>query len=431
MPYTIQTAPEVVKKLPEEAQKIWIAAYNAAYEQYKKDEAKANATAWAALEKSGYKKDGNSWVKAKEIDKIFYLSEIKTKNIALADNGKKTSDIQLLRVGTWQHPMHGKFSITDDDLDEFIENFNDNVRRMELAIDAEHFPEKGAAGWVKKIYKNGSDLIGTIEWTEWGQEAIQKKLFKYVSAEFDFKYKDAETGEKFSNVLFGAALTNRPFIKGQVPVALSENAREDNLYYFTDDENKKGEDMKDFILKLNEVFGLKLSDDAKIDVVEGTLKKLNESVIGSTELKKQVDELTTKLNEATKQLEKSKDGHVSLSEHNKVVAEVKILTDKIALSEAQVSIDAAIVAGKLLPAQQDWATKYALSDKKGFDDFIKIAPVVVKLTENGSANNDNREGITKLNDAVAEKRKENNSLSYAAALKIVLSEKPELGEYSK
>ena len=70
MPYeSIEELPEQVKVLPEHAQKIWLAAFNQAYEQYG-DEERAFKIAWAAV-KAAYRKDPETgkWVKIRE-DKI-------------------------------------------------------------------------------------------------------------------------------------------------------------------------------------------------------------------------------------------------------------------------------------------------------------------------------------------------------------------------
>lgn len=61
MPYTIANPPEAIKSLPKHAQEIFIAAYNSAYEQYKGDEERTNATAWAAV-KTKYEKKGDQWI---------------------------------------------------------------------------------------------------------------------------------------------------------------------------------------------------------------------------------------------------------------------------------------------------------------------------------------------------------------------------------
>jgi len=65
MPYpTLASLPDAVKALPKHAQEIFQSAFNAAFEQYKGDEAKSAATAWNAV-KTKFKKVDDKWV-AKE-----------------------------------------------------------------------------------------------------------------------------------------------------------------------------------------------------------------------------------------------------------------------------------------------------------------------------------------------------------------------------
>ena len=79
MPYSSNSElPPGVKALPKHGQDIYRAAFNSAYDQYK-DEAKAHATAWAAV-KGQYKKVGDEWV-AKE-------SKMEVKE-AMSDNDKR------------------------------------------------------------------------------------------------------------------------------------------------------------------------------------------------------------------------------------------------------------------------------------------------------------------------------------------------------
>lgn len=62
MPYgSTSELPAAAKKLPSAAQNIFKSAFNAAYKQYKGDEEKAFAVAWAAV-KNKYKKEGDKWV---------------------------------------------------------------------------------------------------------------------------------------------------------------------------------------------------------------------------------------------------------------------------------------------------------------------------------------------------------------------------------
>ena len=63
MPYSLMNYPDIIKALPKQAKRIWIAAFNSAYSQYK-NEQKSFQTAWSAIEKAGYKKDkSGNWVR--------------------------------------------------------------------------------------------------------------------------------------------------------------------------------------------------------------------------------------------------------------------------------------------------------------------------------------------------------------------------------
>lgn len=64
MPYTMENMPKQIKGLPAAAQKIWIAAFSAALEEYEGEESRAMATAWAAVER-GYEKDDKGEWRAK------------------------------------------------------------------------------------------------------------------------------------------------------------------------------------------------------------------------------------------------------------------------------------------------------------------------------------------------------------------------------
>jgi len=61
MPYTVENPPEAIEGLPKHLIEIWVAAFNAAFKQYKGDEGKSAGTAWAAV-KMKYKKVDDKWV---------------------------------------------------------------------------------------------------------------------------------------------------------------------------------------------------------------------------------------------------------------------------------------------------------------------------------------------------------------------------------
>ena len=64
MPYTVEDAPEAVQKLPRHARDIWLAAFNAVsaeYQEQEDGEARAFATAWAAVKRDYEQDEAGMW----------------------------------------------------------------------------------------------------------------------------------------------------------------------------------------------------------------------------------------------------------------------------------------------------------------------------------------------------------------------------------
>ena len=131
------------------------------------------------------------------------------------ENGAKpSSNVQLLRQGSFQHAWHGKLHIDADLFASLIQNFNEGARGIDIALDVEHMPDQGAAGWFRRLFTeaDGAELWGEVEWTPAGRQLVESETFKYISIEYDLAYADEE-GEEHGPTMLGAALTNRPFIK--------------------------------------------------------------------------------------------------------------------------------------------------------------------------------------------------------------------------
>jgi cation transport regulator len=94
MPYpTLASLPDGVKVLPKHGQEIYQSAFNAAFKQYN-DEAKAHATAWAAV-KNKYENADGVW-KAKEADVLTDLYAELVKQAGSRDKKDDTKRINLL-----------------------------------------------------------------------------------------------------------------------------------------------------------------------------------------------------------------------------------------------------------------------------------------------------------------------------------------------
>jgi hypothetical protein len=164
------------------------------------------------------------WVDQKKASEPHMFSYDSEREFAF--DGKRECEMQILPFGKWDHPAYGEIKLDKAALDEFVNNFNDDLRR-DLPITEGHEvgeEEKPAIGWFRKLINKGSEgLWAVVEWTDQGMELLKDKAYKYFSPEFYTTYKDPETGKTFKNVLVGGALTNKPYFKGMQAVVLSES----------------------------------------------------------------------------------------------------------------------------------------------------------------------------------------------------------------
>ena len=159
--------------------------------------------------------------------KIF--SSIRIEELQFAEN---TTEIQVIPFGIWKHPQYGKIKVREEEIAEFIKNFDSKIRK-DLPITEGHpvgNEEKPAIGWFRELVNKGRDgLWAVVEWTKEGKKLLQEKAYKYFSPEFYSAYEDPETHKVYTNVLVGGALTNRPYFKGNQAVMLSEFIFEESM----------------------------------------------------------------------------------------------------------------------------------------------------------------------------------------------------------
>lgn len=140
------------------------------------------------------------------------------------DESSNTSWIMALKTGTYQHPIFGEIAVSPDRAKRFADNANTQVLGKQLDIDYDHKRRRDdAAGWVQATEARPDGVWYQVEWTDEAAKKIRAKEYKYFSAEFSDEWTHPETGKTHTDVLFGGGLTNRPFIKGMVPVNLSES----------------------------------------------------------------------------------------------------------------------------------------------------------------------------------------------------------------
>lgn len=135
------------------------------------------------------------------------------------------SMIHIIPTGEWNHDMYGPMTITNNDIREFMANFNAGIRKgVFITAGHEGFMELPAVAWMKSLEMRDNGLWAEVEWNELGKEALNDKQFKFFSPEFYRDYEDPQTHQVYRNVLTGGALTKSPYFKELEAIVFSDKA---------------------------------------------------------------------------------------------------------------------------------------------------------------------------------------------------------------
>ena len=378
-----------------------------------------------------------------------------SKQFAETSVNNPISEIEVLTEGLWEHELYGEIEITPEDINLFIENFNNKARKIDIAVDQEHMPEKGAVGWfkeLKKVISNGvTRLKATIEWTPVGVDMLKQSIYKYFSPEFDFEYEDPETHETVRNVLLGGALTNRPYFKSLAPVQLSENIfiNESSINL----QNKKGGEQimtkEELVAKLAENETYELPEDASEEERALLVEVKAEAEVAQKELEAEPEEGEEP--EAENPAENEEEGEEgegegeapvqgsevpSAKEFNQVKSELGVLRKKMRFQEIDETVRGYTFSesnpeGRLLPKSKEVAQKLLMSltsrQGKMFDEFVKNLPKInsMMFDEMGGSSGDSVKASEELNAKVDTVAKE-LGITFGQALKKVSADNPEL-----
>jgi len=290
-------------------------------------------------------------------------------------------EIQLLRIGTFNDSF-GEITIDINDLESMVKNFDDKVRRVDIAMDIGHDTQGEAIAWLKRLYiVNNSELWSSVEYTPNGKRLIDERSFRYVSAEFAFEYTDNETGATFGPTIFGCAATNRPFVK----------------------------DMQ--VLKYKEI-----NMPAPVKDTTDVTKILTDM----DAMKVQMTEMSTKLTEQeTKSKKLSDDLEVQIKKNIELV-------DKNKAIEKKKEFDEKLHAGLVCEAQREAYMK---------DDMVAFISNIMKPNLEAKSTNFTDDGKEKVGDVqdevialAKEKVKADTKLTLSEAIVHVLKEKPALSK---
>lgn len=309
--------------------------------------------------------------------------------IQLNDSPVEGADgiIQIIRTGNFFHPWYGEFEITLSTLESMLRNYNNNVLKNDLMIDFNH-EVKEAGAWVKKMaIKQYSDetfgLVADIKFTPRGKQAVKDEEYKFISADFTERYVDNETQIEYGPLLYGAAFTNRPFIKGMDKnIALSEIKQ-----------------------KNEEIYKMNLEE----------MKKQNEKLLSD------VSSLQKRLEDFEKDQKKLSEENQSLKDENKKLSEDKVKSEK------EQAFNKLLSEGKAVPAQKE---AYMSGDMIKFaENFVQTNSKVDGSEDNKNENEADPED--KILSIANEKLEKKEADSFDSAMQLAIKENPELYKLSQ
>jgi phage I-like protein len=239
-----------------------------------------------------------------------------------------------------------------------------------LPIDYDHATDLGApegrpapaAGWIKELAERNGALWGRVEWTQHGAAALATREYRYVSPVFEHDAKGVVVR------LLRAALTNNPnlYLKaiaarrhaGAGVGAEVEAGAPDAA------EGGAGMQMNELLATLREI--LALGDEATAEEIVEAAQGLMDAQGGNA--------TTVKGPAGTDPADRMQ--AVTVEHYQKAARELSVLRAERAREAGERAVEAAMRAGKIVPAQRQWAIEYCTADAEGFRQFIARQPAL-------------------------------------------------------
>lgn len=255
-----------------------------------------------------------------------------------------------------------------------------------------------AAGWIRELAARDGALWGRVDWTPHGAMAITSHEYRYISPVFQY------TPEGEVTRLLRAGLTNNPnlYLTAVSARANGPFDRAEAAAGVADLTERAEDDAMETVLdELREILGL--HDDASPTEALAAVRALlsgdddDDSAIGDDESANAGDDDGVEADESAQDVEAEDDAiqagrragrdragsvahdparYVTVAQFQKVLGELNRLRAQSAREHAARAVDDAIRAGKLIPAQRQWAISYCQADVNGFAAFVARQPAV-------------------------------------------------------
>ncbi len=265
--------------------------------------------------------------------------------------------IELLPAGVF-YGRDGRGPFQLDDPHAVIESTHALQMNAGLPIDYDHATDFGApegrpapaAGWIRELAVRGGAVWGRVEWTARAADSIVAREYRYVSPVFQF---DPATG--IVTRLLRAGLTNNPNLHLTAIAAAETTA----AVAVAKDE-KMELPVKD-LEELREMLGLD-ADASGADVIVKVRELRAASEATGVAIGAHAHD----------------PGHyVAIAEFERALTELNALKAERSRERAAHTVEDAIRAGKIVPAQRDWAIAYCAADARGFASFASKQPSIL------------------------------------------------------
>jgi phage I-like protein len=204
-----------------------------------------------------------------------------------------------------------------------------------------------AAGWIKELRLHAGSVWGLVEWTAGGADAISTRQYRYISPVFQF----ARDGSVIR--LLRAGLTNNPNLYLTAICAV----------------NDEEEFMESFLAQLREMLGT--AQEATAEDILARIRELLDGTGGGGDDDDGAGDSVAASRGANPA------HYVGMAQFQSTLTELNQLRAERAREQAEHAVDEALRAGKLVPAQREWAIEYCQADNRGFAQFVARQPALL------------------------------------------------------
>jgi phage I-like protein len=221
-----------------------------------------------------------------------------------------------------------------------------------------------AAGWIKELRERDGALWGRVQWTPHGAAAVTTREYRYISPVFEHG-KDGTVTR-----LLRAALTNNPNLYLTAISSKEKRERRDDSADGTGGLNNlesEGDPMDARLAEIRSLLGLE--QNAAADEMVAAIR----AIMPAPETDANAAHAPEpRMNESAVDLGR----YVPVAHFQKAIGELNALRAIHARERSEHIVAEAVRAGKIVPAQREWAIAYCAADEAGFKDFAARQPAV-------------------------------------------------------